>query len=62
MPNTLNPPIMLDQATIEAMEARLRSEAAESTSAESTTTKDGAAVYRTHPKKPKGPSTGEWRR
>ena len=60
MPNTLNPPIMLDQATIEAMEARLKSETSESTSAEST--KDGAAVYRTHPKKPKGPSTGEWRR
>jgi len=60
MPNTLNPPVMLDQATIEAMQAQLKSETTESTSAEST--KSGAAVYRTHPKKPKGHTTGDWRR
>lgn len=43
MPNTLNPPVMLDQATIQhAVEAKARAESAASTAASST-----GGVYRT---------------
>ena len=57
MPNTLNPPIMLDQATIErAVEAKQRLETA-STHASSTMShakeNAGAGVYRTHNRKGK---------
>lgn len=39
MPNTLNPPILLDQATIQAMQAQL----AQADGAESTTTASTSA-------------------
>ncbi|TNV78536.1 hypothetical protein FGO68_gene3143 [Halteria grandinella] len=54
MPNTLNPPVLLDKETIErAVEAKQRMESA-STQASSTKENSGAGMYRTHNRKRQG--------
>ena len=68
MPNTLNPPVMLDKATIErAVAARDRAEAqteASSNISQMSSSSSGG-VYRTNNRKPKPahthPDTGEWK-